>query len=64
MDWIMIVLILTTAPNYSQSHTHQFVNFASQKLCADAAAAFILELAVPSSASMKVEVRAVCAQRK
>jgi len=32
MDWVMIVLILTTAPNYSQSHSHYLVNFTSEKL--------------------------------
>jgi hypothetical protein len=64
MDWIMIVLIMTTAPNYSQSHSHYLVNFTSEKLCADAAAAFENNLGGPSENGFKVKVRAVCTQRK
>lgn len=64
MDWIMVVLILTEAPTYSQSHAHQFVSFSSEKLCRDAAALFEVDLARPSDIRFKVEVRAVCAQRK
>ena len=64
MDWVMIVLILTTAPNYSQSHSYSLVNFTSEKLCADAAAAFEKDLGRPSENGFKVEVRAVCTQRK
>jgi hypothetical protein len=29
MDWV-IVLILTTAPSFSQSHSHYLVNFTSE----------------------------------
>ena len=64
MDWAMIVLIMTTAPNYSQSHSHHFVAFTSEKLCADAAAAFENDLGGPSENGFKVKVRAVCTQRK
>jgi hypothetical protein len=31
MDWVMIVLILTAAPNFSQSHSHYLVNFTKRK---------------------------------
>ena len=66
MDWVMIVLIMTTAPNYSQSHRSlpNLVNFTSEKLCTDAAAAFENDLGGPSENGFKVKVRAVCTQRK
>ena len=64
MDWIMIVLIMTTAPNYSQSHSHYLVNFTSENLCTNAAAAFENDLGGPSEDGFKVKVRAVCTQRK
>ena len=51
-------------PNYSQSHSHSFVNFTSEKLCANAAAAFEKDLGGATENGFKVKVRAVCTQRK
>lgn len=64
MDWVMIVLVLTSAPNFSQSQSHYLASFGSEKLCRDAAAAFAGDLGHPSDIGIKVDVRAVCAQRK
>jgi hypothetical protein len=63
MDWVMIVLILTAAPNFSQSQSHYLAGFTSEKLCKDAATEFENGLGNPFE-GMKVEVRAVCSQRK
>ena len=60
----MIVLIMTTAPNYSQSYSHYLAGFTSEKLCADATAAFEKDLGGPTENGFKVKVRAVCTQRK
>ncbi|MBR1245508.1 hypothetical protein JQ609_01040 [Bradyrhizobium sp. AUGA SZCCT0169] len=64
MDWVMIVLVLSTAPNYSQSQSHYLAGFGNEKLCRDAAAAFQADLARPSDAGFKIDVRAVCSQKK
>jgi hypothetical protein len=64
MDWVMIVLILTTAPSFSQSHSHYLVNFTSEKLCNDAATNFKAQLGRSAETEMKIDVRAVCNQRK
>jgi hypothetical protein len=40
MDWIMLVLILVSGPNVTQTHSHQFVKFTSEQLCQDAATHF------------------------
>ena len=64
MDWVMIVLILTTVPSFSQSHSHYLVNFTNEKLCNDAAANFKAQLGRSTETDMKIDVRAVCSQRK
>jgi hypothetical protein len=64
MDWVMIVLIMAAAPNYSQSYSHYLASFTTEKLCTDAAAAFENDLSGPSENGFKVKVRALCAQRK
>ena len=64
MDWIMIVLILSEAPNFSQSQSPYLASFSSEKFCRDAADAFKSELGKPTQSGMKVDVRAVCSQRK
>lgn len=63
MDWILTILILTTAPNFAQSHSHTWVNFTSEKLCNEAAAAMKKQLG-GAAYGLSVEVRAVCVQRK
>lgn len=63
MDWVMIVLILVTGPNYTQTHSHQLADFTSEQLCQDAATHFRDGLG-GAFEGMKIEVRAVCAQRK
>jgi hypothetical protein len=64
MDWILMVLILTSGPTFAQSHSHEFVLFSSEKLCEDAAKAVSEQLGRPTESGIKVEVRTVCAQRK
>jgi hypothetical protein len=64
MDWVMVVLILTEAPNFTQSHSHAWVNFTSEKLCTDAKATLISDMEKPTQGNTKVIVRASCLQRK
>lgn len=64
MDWILIVLILTEAPNFAQSHSHQFVNFVSEKLCKDGAALLQGDFSKPTANGMNITVRTSCLQRK
>jgi hypothetical protein len=64
MDWVLIVHILTEASNFTQSHTHQFVNFTSEKLCNDAVRTLESNLAKPTAGGAKVYVRSACIQRK
>lgn len=63
MEWAMIVLILTTAPNFSQSQSHYLAGFTSEQLCDDEATKFRDGLG-GAFEGMKIEVRAVCAQKK
>lgn len=60
----MLVLVLTTAPNFAQSQSHYMASFASAELCNDAAINFKNELEKPASHRVVVEVRAVCAKRR
>jgi hypothetical protein len=62
MDWAMIVLILTTGPNFSHSQSHYLAGFTSEQLCQDAATHFRDGLG-GAFEGMKIEVRAVCAQK-
>jgi hypothetical protein len=55
---------LTEAPNYTQSHSHQFVNFTSEKLCTDAATKFESTLGKSTESGAKVTIRDASAQRK
>jgi hypothetical protein len=64
MEWVLLVHILIEAPNFTQSHTHQFVNFTSAKLCADAVKSIEDTMAKPTAGGAKVSVRAACMQRK
>ena len=64
MDWVMVVLILTEAPNFSQSHSHYLAGFASEKLCKTAAKEFEDTFNKPTEMGMKIDSRAVCSQRK
>jgi len=63
MDWIMVGLILSEAPNFWQAQSHYLASFSSEKFCRDAADAFKSELGKPTQSGMKVDVRAVCNQR-
>jgi hypothetical protein len=40
MDWVMIILILTTGPNFAQSQSHYLAGFTSEQLCQEAATHF------------------------
>ena len=64
MDWVLIVLILIEAPNFAQSHSHQFVNFTSEKLCFDALTTLRGDFSKPTESGAKITVRAACLQRK
>jgi hypothetical protein len=64
MDWALIVHILAEAPNFTQSHTHQFVLFASEKLCTEAVQRLESNLAKPTPAGAKVDVRSACMLRR
>jgi hypothetical protein len=64
MDWALVVLILSEKPNFAQTHSHYLANFTSEKFCRDAAEAFRNELGKPTELGMKIDVRAVCAQKK
>ena len=64
MDWMLTALILTTAPNFAQSHSHNVVLFPTEKSCTDAAAAMKRELGGPAANGMSVEVRVSCSARK
>jgi hypothetical protein len=59
MDWVIIMLILTSAPNFTESHSHYLASFASEKLCKDVATAFERDLGKPSETGIKADVRAV-----
>ena len=63
MEWGMIVLILTTAPNFSQSQSHYLADFSSEQLCQDALTQLRDGLG-GAFEGMKIEVRAVCVQKK
>jgi hypothetical protein len=63
MDWILLVLILVKGPDFSQTHSHQFAGFTSEQLCQDAATHFRDGIG-GAFEGMKIEVRAVCAQRE
>jgi hypothetical protein len=60
----MIVLILIEGSSGPQTHSHQFVNFSSQRLCQEAAEQFKTQLSRPGPILAKTDVRAVCVQRK
>lgn len=62
MDYVLVILILTSAPNFSQSHSHSIVNFQSEELCKEAAANLVKSLTTPGE--IKVEVRTSCLLRK
>jgi hypothetical protein len=64
MDWIMLVLVLSTAPNFAQSQSHYMAGFATEKLCLEAATKFKAGLERPVPGGVTVEVRAVCSERK
>jgi hypothetical protein len=61
MDWVMV---LTEASNFTQSHSHAWVNFTSEKFCTDARSTLISDMEKPAQGHMKVTVRASCLQRK
>jgi hypothetical protein len=63
MDWVMIVLILTSAPNFAQSQSHELAGFSTEQLCEDASMKLRDGLGGPFG-GVKIEVRTVCAQRK
>ena len=64
MDWIIILQLITEAPNYTQSQSHYIAPFGSEKLCTDAAAAMRTEFARTTEQGAKTTVRALCQQRK
>jgi hypothetical protein len=64
MDWILGVLILTEAPNFTQSHSHSFVLFPTEKSCTDALTRIEASLGKPTETGAKVTIRGACAQRK
>ena len=64
MDWALTVLILTTAPNFAQSHSHSFILFSSEKGCTEAAEKMKKDLGGPGTNGIAVEVRSSCVQRK
>ena len=38
MEWVLVAVVLTEAPNFTQSHSYYIPTFASQKLCDEALA--------------------------
>jgi hypothetical protein len=46
--------------NHTQSHSHAWVNFASETLCFGASAEVVKDLAKPTEAGAKVTARASC----
>lgn len=64
MDWILVVLILTSASNFHESHSHYLASFSTEQLCTQAAEAIRQTFEKPSETGIKVDVRAACSQRK
>jgi hypothetical protein len=64
MDWVLVLLVLTSGGGGPVSHSHVIVNFASEKLCRDAAESYKAEFSKPSETGVKVDARAVCLLRK
>jgi hypothetical protein len=58
MDWVIIVHLITEAPNYTNSQSHYMANFTSEKLCTDAVAAMKAEFSKPTDSGAKVSVAA------
>ena len=64
MDWALVVLILTEAPNFSQSNSHQFILVQTEKACVETITKLQNDLGKPTNAGMKVTVRGTCFQRR
>lgn len=64
MDWALTVLLLATAPNFAQSHSHSYILFPSERACLEAAEKMKKDLGGPGTNGIAVEVRSSCVQRK
>jgi hypothetical protein len=64
MEWVLVAVVLTEAPNFTQSHSYYIPTFASQKLCDEALANMQGEFGKPTEKGAKITVRATCFQRK
>lgn len=64
MDWVLTALVLTTGPNFAQTHSYSFVNFTSAQLCNEAIETLKQNYAGPAANGLSVEVRAACMKRK
>lgn len=64
MDWVLVLLVVISGGSGPASHSHVIVNFASEKLCRDAADSYKTEFSRPSETGAKVDARAVCMLRK
>ena len=62
MEWVLVALVLTEAPNFTQSHSYYIPTFVGQKLCDDALARMQTEFSKPNGIA-KVTLRGSCFAR-
>ena len=64
MEWLVVLHLVTEAPNFTHSQSHYMSGFSSEKLCNDTATSLRNELGKPTDGGAKVTVRVVCSKKK
>jgi hypothetical protein len=64
MEWVLVAIALTEAPNFTQSHSYYIPLFASQKLCDEALAQMKGEFSKQMDGGARITLRGSCFPRR